>query len=71
MGYLRSLFCTHQWDDGWEHSKHQCTKCGKREPHDWVLVTDPKAQVKPANNQAGQAAPQTFRCSICGAMRLR
>jgi DNA-directed RNA polymerase subunit RPC12/RpoP len=69
MGFIRSLFCKHQWDGGWERSSHRCGRCGTREPHEWVAV-EPKAELAgraPGNPVATQV---TYRCAICGAMKL-
>lgn len=69
MGFIKSLFCKHQWDGGWERSSHRCGRCGTREPHDWVPV-EPTAA--PAGQSPGKpGTPQmTYRCNVCGAMKL-
>ncbi len=72
MGFLSSLFCTHRWDAGWERSKHQCSKCGKRELHDWQPYTQATPDGAPPQTPAGaQAGQQLLRCTECGAMKWR
>ncbi len=70
MGFLSSLFCEHRWDAGWERSKHQCSKCGKRELHEWEPYTpENTAKASSKADAAAHAGQQLLRCNICGAMK--
>jgi ribosomal protein S27AE len=72
MGFIASLFCQHRWDGGWERSKHQCSKCGKRELHEWEPYTPAtESALPPKTELAAHAGQQLLHCAICGAMKWR
>lgn len=84
MGFFSSLFCKHEWDGAWQHNGHECSLCGHIEPHDWVAIEyapvneNPETQAQvPDWGDAGRAEVRTttlsrvYRCTVCGATRMR
>jgi ribosomal protein S27AE len=72
MGFIASLFCDHTWDTGWERSKHQCSKCGKRELHEWEQYSGENTTTPVTKNAVStHIGQELLRCGICGAMKWR